>query len=302
MAVKDSSQFEEIQRRSCLKDVVRNGIDRLTKAGIADAKTDVFLLLEKAAGITRARFLMDPLLELDPEADALFQAYLSRRAAHEPCQYILGQTEFYGLPLMVNEHVLIPRQDTELLIAEALKILNLQDTASKRVLDLCTGSGAIAIAIAAMCPVCKVTAIDISEQALLVAEKNAEMNGVRTISFVRSDLFSELDPDVRFDLIVSNPPYISDCEYEELMPEVKDHEPSLALKAGIDGLDCYRRLIAQAPGYLNPEGVLMVEIGYRQADAVTKLFQKAGFTDIRVMKDLAGLDRVVFGRKPPLLR
>ena len=209
---------------------------------------------------------------------------------HEPCQYIIGQTEFYGLSFLVNEHVLIPRQDTELLVEEALKTT----AEDSRVLDLCTGSGAVAVAIKHSRPDAAVTALDISKDALETAKKNAEQNGCE-IEFLLSDLFEELGAERKFDVIVSNPPYISETEYETLMPEVKDHEPSLALLAGEEGLDIYRRLTAEAPRYLTKGGALLVEIGCSQAEAVSGLFKENGFKEIKVIKDLAGLDRVVSG-------
>jgi len=273
-----------------LKQLIRESVFKLQEAGIADAKTDTFLLLEAAAGITKAEYLLDPDKQLTASEYELFVGFLKRRMQHEPCQYIIGHTEFYGLSFLVNEHVLIPRQDTELLVEEALKT-TAEDSA---VLDLCTGSGAVAVAIKHTHPGAAVTALDISKEALETAKKNAEQNGCE-IEFLLSDLFEELGTERKFDVIVSNPPYISETEYETLMPEVKDHEPSLALLAGEEGLDIYRRLIAEAPRYLAKGGALLVEIGCSQAEAVSRLFKENGFKEIKVIKDLAGLDRVVSG-------
>ena len=273
-----------------LKQLIKESVLKLEQAGIADAKTDVFLLLEEAAGITKAGYLLDPDRELSASESELFDGFLERRMQHEPCQYIIGCTEFYGLPFFVNEHVLIPRQDTELLVEEALKMTE-EDS---KVLDLCTGSGAIAVAIKHSRPGTAVTALDLSKEALETAKKNAEQNGCG-IEFSESDLFDVLDEERKFDVIVSNPPYISEAEYETLMPEVKDHEPSLALLAGEEGLDIYRRLITEAPRYLVKGGALLVEIGCSQAEAVSRLFKENGFKEIKVIKDLAGLDRVVSG-------
>ena len=273
-----------------LKQLIRESVFKLQEAGIADAKTDTFLLLEAAADITKAEYLLDPDKQLTASEYELFDGFLKRRMQHEPCQYIIGHTEFYGLSFLVNEHVLIPRQDTELLVEEALKT-TAEDSA---VLDLCTGSGAVAVAIKHSRPDAAVTALDISKDALETAKKNAEQNGCE-IEFLVSDLFEELGAERKFDVIVSNPPYISETEYETLMPEVKDHEPSLALLAGEEGLDIYRRLIAEAPRYLAKGGALLVEIGCSQAEAVSRLFKENGFKEIKVIKDLAGLDRVVSG-------
>lgn len=273
-----------------LKQLIKESVFKLQEAGIADAKTDTFLLLEAAAGITKAEYLLDPDKQLTASEYELFVGFLKRRMQHEPCQYIIGHTEFYGLSFLVNEHVLIPRQDTELLVEEALKT-TAEDSA---VLDLCTGSGAVAVAIKHTHPGAAVTALDISKEALETAKKNAEQNGCE-IEFLLSDLFEELGAERKFDVIVSNPPYISETEYETLMPEVKDHEPSLALLAGEEGLDIYRRLIAEAPRYLVKGGALLVEIGCSQAEAVSRLFKENGFKEIEVIKDLAGLDRVVRG-------
>ena len=273
-----------------LKQLIRESVFKLQEAGIADAKTDTFLLLEAAADITKAEYLLDPDKQLTASEYELFDGFLKRRMQHEPCQYIIGHTEFYGLSFLVNEHVLIPRQDTGLLVEEALKT-TAEDSA---VLDLCTGSGAVAVAIKHTHPGASVTALDISKEALETAKKNAEQNGCE-IEFLLSDLFEELGAERKFDVIVSNPPYISETEYETLMPEVKDHEPSLALLAGEEGLDIYRRLITEAPRYLVKGGALLVEIGCSQAEAVSRLFKENGFKEIKVTKDLADLDRVVRG-------
>ena len=273
-----------------LKQLIKESVLKLQEAGIADAKTDTFLLLEAAADITKAEYLLDPDKQLTASEYELFDGFLKRRMQHEPCQYIIGHTEFYGLSFLVNEHVLIPRQDTELLVEEALKTT----AEDSRVLDLCTGSGAVAVAIKHSRPDAAVTALDISKDALETAKKNAEQNGCE-IEFLLSDLFEELGAERKFDVIVSNPPYISETEYETLMPEVKDHEPSLALLAGEEGLDIYRRLITEAPRYLTKGGALLVEIGCSQAEAVSGLFKENGFKEIKVIKDLAGLDRVVSG-------
>lgn len=274
-----------------IKEAVSHGTELLEKAGICEAKIDAFLLFEAVTGISRAEFFLNPEKELSPELIEKYNKFIKRRSLHEPCQYILGSCWFYGLEFSVNENVLIPRQDTEVLVEEALNCV--PENAS--VLDLCTGSGAIAVAMKAARPDLTVLAVDLSEAALNVAKQNAEQNGV-DVRFLRSDLFAAIDPSEKFDLIVSNPPYISNTEYEFLMPEVKEFEPPLALVAGEEGLDIYRRLVAEAPEHLKENGVLLVEIGCSQGGPVSELFREAGFRNLKVLKDLAGLDRVVFGR------
>ncbi|MCQ2513129.1 MAG: peptide chain release factor N(5)-glutamine methyltransferase [Lachnospiraceae bacterium] len=273
-----------------LRDVLKYGEDQLAAADIADAKIDAFTLLELASGVNRTTYLLYQEREVN---DAQFNKYkklIEQRVQHIPCQYITGTCEFMGYELMVNPSVLIPRQDTETLVEEVLKVL----PGNSKVLDMCTGSGAIAIALQRFRPDIHPTAVDISEDALDVARANGKARHC-LIDFVKSDLFEALNPAEKFDLIVSNPPYVSDSEYEELMPEVKDYEPALALKAGEKGLDIYERLIGQAPEYLNEGGLIALEIGCSQAEDVSKLMEQAGFTDINVVKDLAGLDRVVMG-------
>ena len=273
-----------------LSDVLRYGEETLAAAGIADAAIDAFTLLEMASGVNRTTYL---LYQDRKVTDAQFESYqrlIERRAAHEPCQYIVGKCEFMGFEFEVNPSVLIPRQDTETLVEELLKIM----PGKSKVLDMCTGSGAIAISLQRYRPDIYPTAVDISPEALNVAVANARARHC-IIDFVLSDLFENVDPSIRFDVIVSNPPYVSDAEYEMLMPEVKDHEPALALKAGAEGLDIYERLIGEAPDHLADGGILALEIGCSQAAAVTALMEAAQFVEIKVVKDLAGLDRVVIG-------
>ena len=273
-----------------LSDVLRYGEETLQNAGIADAKIDAFTLLEMASGVNRTTYLLYKDHKVNEQQFESYKRLIERRAAHEPCQYIVGKCEFMGFEFEVNPSVLIPRQDTETLVEEVLKIM----PGKSHVLDLCTGSGAIAISLQRYRPDIYPTAVDISGEALNVAVANSRARHC-IIDFVQSDLFEALDPNEKFDVIVSNPPYVSDAEYETLMPEVKDHEPALALKAGEKGLDIYERLIREAPSYLKEGGILALEIGCSQAEAVTKLMEAQGFVEIKVVKDLAGLDRVVIG-------
>ncbi len=302
-----------------LQEALRYGEEQLAGAGIADAKVDAFTLLEMASGANRTICLLSPYKEIDEQQIHCYKELIAKRAEHVPCQYLTGTCEFMGYPFEVNPFVLIPRQDTETLVEEVLKILPenpMRDVLSKktgtakteensetatsdckesvRVLDMCTGSGAIAIALQCFRPDIKVMAADISPDALNVAKRNCGTNHCR-IDFVQSNLFEAIPIDIKFDAIVSNPPYVSDDEYECLMTEVKDHEPELALKAGEKGLDIYERLIPEAVEHLKKESFLALEIGCGQREDVKELMEKAGFAKIKAVKDLAGLDRVVIG-------
>ena len=214
-----------------------------------------------------------------------------KRLARVPLQHLTGEQEFMGLPFRVTPDVLIPRQDTEHLVEEALACCE-----GRRVLDMCTGSGCIAISIARLGKPASVTGADISEAALAVAGDNAARLGA-DVAWVKSDMFAGIDGE--FDVIVSNPPYIPPEQIEGLEPEVKDHEPRLALYGGEDGLDYYRTLVTEGAKHLRPArngeegGILIVEIGFDQGVSVPALFREAGFTGVRVRKDYAGLDRVV---------
>lgn len=254
-------------------------------------ETDAWLLLEKVTGLTRFHYLTYPDTEIDETSVMEYRAMLSKRAKHIPLQHIIGTQEFMGFEFMVNEHVLIPRQDTECLIEEALKRLKPGDT----VLDMCTGSGCIIISIAKNVKLFKAVGVDVSAKALEVAKVNAAGNEAG-VSFIESNLFENVDKE-QYDMIISNPPYIESSVIEGLMPEVRDHEPRLALDGGMDGLIFYRRIIDEAREYLKPGGYLLFEIGHNQREAVCKLFSEAGYEDISAVCDLAGLDRVCIARR-----
>jgi release factor glutamine methyltransferase len=217
-----------------------------------------------------------------------YENTLKKRAEHVPLQYIVGETEFMGLKFKVNSNVLIPRQDTETLVEEALKVVK----PGMKVLDLCTGSGCIIISILHNVSEVEGYAIDISKQALLVAKENAKLNEVQ-VMFERSDLFDNVTG--TFDVIVSNPPYIRTEEIAKLMPEVSHFEPIEALDGKEDGLYFYRRIIEQCREYLNPQGKILFEIGYDQGEEVSSLLREAGFYGVQIIKDLAHNDRVVCG-------
>lgn len=260
---------------------------RFTEAGITE--DDALLLMLSVLGYSRADWLMKRTEELSPDRKELLDSYAMRRCRREPLQQILGATEFYGLPFRVTSDVLCPRQDTERLVERALK-----DSENRRVLDLCTGSGCIAVAISHYGKPQSVTASDISEKALSIARENALKNAA-DITFVESDLFAKLSGP--FDMIVTNPPYIPEDQMKGLMPEVLDYEPENALYGGPDGLDFYREIIPEAYRRLTDGGILLAEIGFDQGKSVPELFRAAGFSEITAERDYAGLDRVVRGVK-----
>lgn len=270
------------------KQAEQEGEKKLTDAGIADAKTDAWLLLEMVAKIDRSFYFMHMSDEVEPEVLTEYERVVEKRAEHVPLQYITGEQEFMGLTFKVNSNVLIPRQDTETLVEETLKVI----TPRMEVLDLCTGSGCILLSILKNAPTVRGTGSDISKQALLVAKENAKLHELEA-EWVRGNLFDNVSG--RFDLIVSNPPYIARAQIHTLMPEVQQFEPIEALDGGEDGLDFYRKIVSEAPMYLKERGFLFFEIGYDQGEAVQRLMREAGFTDVAVVKDLAGNDRVVKG-------
>jgi len=259
---------------------------------IESARLDAELLLSATLKMDRVTLYVNFERPLNADELSCYRKKVQRRASREPIQYILAETEFWSLPFNVNPAVLIPRADTEVLVEEALKRMH----GCCSVLDIGTGSGAIAIALAHEMPETQVTAIDCSEAALDVARGNARRNGVEgRIACLAGDL-KNLPPGP-FDVIVSNPPYIPSRDWEQLMPEVRDHEPRLALDGGDDGLEAYRRIAAQAVRFLSPDGWLLVEVGIGQATVVSALFRAAGLTDVQQRDDYAGIPRVVMGRK-----
>ena len=281
-----------------LEVLLQEGTAELMQAGISDAEIDAMYLLEYTFSIKKIDFLLDRKKEAKIEKIELYRSYIAKRKAHVPLQHIIGSQEFMGYEFMVNEHVLIPRQDTEILVEMAVEV-----STGKRVLDLCTGSGCIGLSIAVWGNPKAVTLSDVSEEAIATAgqnERNLDKNGWKgrgrkpEITYALGNLWEPIDG--KFDLIVSNPPYIETEELSGLMPEVIDHEPLLALDGGKSGLVFYEKILEKAPFYLEEAGILMVEIGYNQGEQVKQLFEKNGFADVEIKKDLAGLDRVVRGR------
>lgn len=273
-----------------LKETYEYGQEQLKNAKIDDAILDAWYLLEHATGISRAMYFMDMNREISLEQETAYRTYIASRAQHIPLQHITGVQEFMGLEFCVNEHVLVPRQDTEVLVECVLGDLE----SDMQILDMCTGSGCILLSLLKLCACSSVTGVgvDVSQEALQVARRNAEKLKVDA-QFLSSDLFEKVEG--LYDIIVSNPPYIRTSVIEELKEEVKFHDPYLALDGKEDGLYFYRRIVEEISKYLKKGGKLYFEIGHDQAEDVSMLMEHAGFTDVTVKKDLAGLDRVVFG-------
>lgn len=257
---------------------------------VPDPGIDALLLLQFVCGITRAHYYAVREDRMPEEEFDRYMELIQRRSARIPLQQLTGEQQFMGLPFHVSEDVLTPRQDTEILVEEALKRVR----PGARILDLCTGSGCILISLLKLGQDLQGTGSDLSEKALKIASENAEMNKVRA-SFIQSDLFAGIQG--TFDMIVSNPPYIVSSVISSLMEEVRDHEPLMALDGGTDGLDFYRRIVPESVDHLNPGGWLIVEIGYDQGDLVRSIFVDHQYKDVDVIRDLGGNDRVVLGRK-----
>lgn len=265
--------------------------------GIASARLDAEVLVAHALGIDRVRLYMDLDRPLQAAELARIRASVARRRRREPVAYIVGAREFYGRRFEVSPAVLVPRPETELLVERALSLL--ARDARGPALDLGTGSGCIAVTLALERPALEIDATDLSPDALAVAARNAAALGIADrVRLHRGDLFAALPRPQSYALVVSNPPYVADSERTLLAPEVRDHEPALALFAGADGLDVLRRLVREAPDWLAPGGTLLVEIGSGQGEAVSALARQAGLVDVAVHRDLAGHDRVVEARRP----
>ncbi len=278
-----------------VREALAGAIRELEDSGVPDALADAEYLLSFVIKTKRHELYLYPEKRLSERESAEFRDFIKKRVSRQPAQYITGETEFRGLVFKVSPDVLIPRPETELLVEEAIEFIRgFPDT--EIVIDLCTGSGCVAVSIARECAGAQVYAVDISNEALKVASLNAEANGVASrINFLRGDLFAPLAGlSGKARVIVSNPPYVSDEDIEKLDPEVKDFEPMTALRGGVDGLDFIRRIVAGSPRYLLPGGRLMMEIGWGQAERVEEIMTRHGlYRDIRIRKDLSGIERVV---------
>lgn len=272
--------------------------DRLKDAGVDQPSIDARLMLEVAANVTRTEIVTDPYRELTPEQEATLEEYLTRRARREPVSHIIGRKGFWKILLQVNKNVLTPRPETEVIVDEVLKAFPEQMGFS--MLDLGVGSGTILLAVLAERPAAKGLGIDASDEALAVARENAASLDLNNrAAFMHGDWTAGLG-DASFDLVVSNPPYIPTKVIDTLEPEVRDHEPRLALDGGEDGLDAYRLLAPEILRVLKPAGMFAVEIGYDQSADVEALFREAGAQQVTTIKDLSTHDRVVTGTKNPL--
>lgn len=282
-------------------ETIQRGSDFLARRGVESARLEMELLLAHVLGLPRLKLYLDFERVVTEEQTSLLRALVKRRAEREPLQYILGTACFCGLDMTVDRRVLVPRPETELLAERAWEFLGRwgpEPGVMPEVLDFGTGSGCLAVVLAVKCPAARVHALDISSAALQVAGENAGRHGVSArIAFHQGDGLGALPERLRFDLIVANPPYIAHGELEALPPEVRDHEPRLALDGGPDGLDFYRRLAVEAGGRLAGEGRLMAELGAGQAEAVGGLFRAAGWGVEAVEKDYAGLERIFVARR-----
>ncbi len=275
---------------STYKELLQAGVIKLKQQKIEDAEIDAWYLLEHVFHIKRADYFLRQ-DSLAPEKESLqYDNLILLRASHIPLQHIVGNQEFMGLEFEVSKDVLIPRQDTEILVEEVLKICE-----GKEILDMCTGSGCIIISLTKLRSLKKAVGVDVSEQALLIAAKNARKHIV-DIELIKSNLFEKVEG--IYDIIVSNPPYIPTGDIEGLMPEVKDHEPLLALDGDLDGLLFYRKIAMESKRFLKPKGYIFFEIGHDQGKAVEHILFAQEYENIKVIKDLSGHDRVVSARIP----
>ncbi len=275
-----------------IREAIVRAAEMLEAASVPDPRIDAELMLSHVTGLDRMALRLGMANELTKEQEQRMASLLLSRAKRQPLQYLTGEQYFYGLRFEVNESVLIPRPETEELCQWGISFL--QRMEKPQALDLCTGSGAIAVTLQQQCPTAQVTASDLSEKALATARRNAAQNGVQ-VRFLQGDLWEAVEG-MAFDLILSNPPYIPSADCELLQAEVM-HEPRMALDGGQDGLDFYRRIARGAADHLRPGGMIAVELGIGEAQAVAKLFEEAGLTDVEIRKDIDGIQRMVGARK-----
>ena len=284
-----------MSRNKTIKEALVAAKKELKESGAGEYKLDAELFIMKAANMTKTSVLINGDKELTESEEKLFNSMVQKRKKGIPTQYILGKCEFMGYEFFVDENVLIPRPDTEVLVETVLKTAQKENF--QNVIDMCTGSGCIAVSLA-LNGIKSVTACDISFGALSTAKKNAEYNNASDkIQFIQGDLFENVDKSQKYNAIVSNPPYIPTEDISNLMREVRDNEPLTALDGGKDGLDFYRRITNDSLEYLADGGYLFFEIGYNQGEDLKKIMTDLGFDGIKIVKDYAGLDRVVVGYK-----
>lgn len=275
---------------SSYEQLLKEGREYLEAREVPQWDIDAWYLLEHLLHQDRSWYFLHMKEEASEEMAQEYRVLLERRGERVPLQQILGTAWFMGLEFQVTKDVLIPRQDTEILVEEALKRLE----EGSKILDLCTGSGCILLSVLYNRDRCSGVGVDISPMALKVAEENSRRLAIPA-TFLKSDLLEAVEG--QYQMILSNPPYIPSADIEKLMDEVQYHEPSLALDGGDDGLDFYRRIIQEAKDYLEDDGWLLLEIGYDQGHSVSQLLEKQGYQEIETVQDLSGLDRVVLGRK-----
>jgi release factor glutamine methyltransferase len=286
--------------------------EKLTLCGIEAAEKEAELFIRQGLKIDPVQLYRDN-SEIDDEQSAAVEEMFARRVKREPLQYILGFSDFLGLKIQVGKGVLIPRPETELMAEYAIdmqRAKNEEQRAKSKeqrakttdngqrttFLDLCTGSGCLALALASAFPDSQVTGIDISETAVDYARKNAGLNGIENVRFLNGHLFEPLDEDQLFDLIISNPPYIRTDDIKALQPEIRDWEPLNALDGGEDGLEFYREIIPASRQYLKDNGIIMLELGDGCEDAVAGMLDRAGYNEVKVRKDYAGVERIINAR------
>lgn len=299
--VEEKKSFDEIKgEKKDYKtenlDIFNKSVEYLKKNGVPSALVDTEYIFSEVLKVSRNTLKYSMSREIKEEDKNKIREMLMLRAKNrKPLQYILGEWEFYGLPFKVRENVLIPRPDTEILVEQCIQLM--REIEEPNILDIGSGSGAISIAIANELKSSSVTGVDINEDAIRLANENKVLNKVENVNFMKSDLFEKLDEDFKYDLIVSNPPYITKEEYETLMPEVKNFEPKNALTDLGDGLYFYREISKKAGAYLKDTGYLAFEIGYKQAKDVSKILEDNNFAILSVVKDYGGNDRVVLAKK-----
>jgi release factor glutamine methyltransferase len=283
-------------------DLLRKAKEYLERSGIEDEVREAETIIAHCLTTDRATLYRDN-PQIPKDLAIKIDGLVERRAKREPLQYILGYVEFFGLKIKVGQGVLIPRPETEILAEEAIKIISKFEIRNSklRILDLCTGSGCLALSLAKEFRDAQVYGTDTSATAIHYAQENSALNGIKNITFIMGSLFEPVKK-LTFDLIVSNPPYIRSNDIKDLQPEIKDWEPQDALDGGEDGLDYYRLIISAARNYLNEEGYLMLEIGINLADAVKGMAKDAGLKDIILIKDYAGIDRILIAKNNTLTK
>ena len=299
MSGEGTSETAETPEVWTVKKVLDWTIGHLKQHGCESARLDAEILLAHSRSCRRIQLYTEYDAPLTPEERATMRDLVRRRAAHEPVAYLVGFREFFGLDFEVEPGVLIPRPDTETLVMTALEIA--KDLPAPRILDVCTGTACVPVAIAENCPAAALTAIELGDQAHKIAQRNIEKHGLsERVTLLLGDLFSPLADDAVFDMITANPPYVTDGEMNTLPPDIRLHEPELALCGGADGLDIVRRLILEAAARLTDAGVLLLEIGSQQGDEVCRLFEATNqYEPAQAVKDLGGRTRVVWAKKKP---